>query len=75
MSIDFRKALIKTTKEFKIHYSELEAVCGIANQNISSYCRGTRGMTADNLEKVISALPAKAKVYFFGLLSSSSLSD
>ena len=57
-------ALDQTIKFFKLKAVDLAAASGIDRHEISKYRRGHKDMGSHNLQKLITALPLKARLYY-----------
>jgi transcriptional regulator with XRE-family HTH domain len=65
----FSEALDKTLDDYGIAAKWLSEQSGVSMQMISNYRHGKQRVYSDSLESMISALPAQARRYLYGLVS------
>jgi hypothetical protein len=70
-NINFCKALNASMERSGISNVWLGNAAGISDQALSNFRTGKSGLKSENLERVISALPADAREYFFDQLNPS----
>lgn len=63
--MNFAKALKRTMTEFDLKGVELSQKTGLSENAISAFRRGSQSMTVKNLEKILRAMPADARQFFF----------
>lgn len=63
--MNYREAFDETIKLFELRASELSDKSGVGENQISRFRSGKTDLQSSNLEKLVNALPASAKAYFY----------
>jgi transcriptional regulator with XRE-family HTH domain len=71
----FSEAFDKTLKQFSLTGKALALQSGVTEASISRFRRGERDIQAENLERLINALPIEAQEYFYFNCLVSNLDD
>ena len=66
--MDFRDAFNETLEHYQIKASELSEVSGLDPVQISKFRNKHKNMQTHNFQKLIDALPANARMYFWYLV-------